>query len=117
VDALLESAVDRNELEKMSAPTRVPDVAVDYDWKTVTFAFLPKHVRDLEALCDNLEGSDRVMTAEIESHGKLVKAMRELGRTDKIRSLGAIVYRMVEIVNKYLDEKKGADSTEAPAAE
>lgn len=117
VDALLESAVDREAIEKLAAPLSVTDVAVDYDWQTVTFAFLPKHVRDLDALCDHLTAADRVMTADIESHAKLVKAMKDLGRVDEIRSLGAIIYRMIEIANDYISSKgpAGALETSPPA--
>jgi hypothetical protein len=117
VDALLESAVSRQGLEKMSAPVRVPDVAVDYDWKTVTFAFLPEQVKALDALCDHLAASDKVMTADVASHAKLVKAMKDLGHVEEIRSLGAIVFRMVEIVTAHVNAKKPDDSTEAPSTE
>jgi hypothetical protein len=82
----------------------------------VTFAFLAKHVQDLDLLCDQISASDVVMTSGLESHGKL-KAMKDLGRTDESRSLGAVVYRMVEIVSQYLDEKKAAPPTETTAGE
>ncbi len=116
VDALLESAVDRHALAKLAAPVRVQDVAVDFDWKTVTFAFLPKQLRDLDSLCDALTAADRVMTAPVEAHAKLVAAMKKLGQVEDIRSLGAIAYRMVEIVNLHLAATE-AESTEAPSAE
>ena len=113
VDALLESAVDRNSIEKLAAPIAVPDVAVDYDWKTVTFAFLPHHIKNLDSLCDALRSSDRIMTAETESHSKLAAAMKALGHADEIRSTGAIINRMVEIVSQYVADKKVSAVTDA----
>jgi hypothetical protein len=115
VDAMLEASVDRDAIEKLaSAPANASDVAVDYDWKLVTFAFLPKHIKDLEQLCAALGASDLVLTTEIGAHDQLVAAMKQLGKADEIRSLGAVVYRMVEVTNEYLKQKATAA---APAPE
>jgi hypothetical protein len=119
VQALLESAVSRDTLNKMAKPVVVPDVAVDYDFKVITFAFLPSHIRKLDAVCDALKGSDKVLTAELESHKAMAKALKALGKADDIRSMGAIVYRMVEIIMQYVDQKKGAEEEQSvkPPAE
>lgn len=119
VDAMLEASVDRDAIEKLaSAPANATDVAVDYDWKLVTFAFLPKQIKDLEALVAALGASDIVFTAEAAAHDQLVAVMKQLGKADEIRSLGAIAYRMVELTREYLDAKAAsAPQVAAPAAE
>jgi hypothetical protein len=48
---------------------------------------------------------------------KFVKAMRDLGSVEDIRSLGAIMNRIVEIVTVHVNEKKPAESTETPRVE
>jgi hypothetical protein len=39
-------------------------------------------------------------------YDKFVETMRRLGKTDDIRSVGSLVYRMVEITTEYLNAKE-----------
>lgn len=106
IDSLLEAAVSRDDIEKLvAAPISVADVRVDYDWKLVTFAFLPKHIKDLDRLLDALSASDLVVTTDVAAHEQVTSALKSLGKVDEIRSMGAIVYRLIEIAQRYIDEK------------
>jgi hypothetical protein len=111
IDALVESAVDKAAIEKLTAvKVTVPDVKVDYDWKTLIFTFLPTQVEDLEALCDQVKGHDVIGVVDAAIYERFVTAMRKLGKADNIRSIGALVYRMMQITEEYLAAQQPAST-------
>jgi len=104
VEAMIESAVDKAALEKqIKQDISVPDIKVDFDWKTVQLAFLPTQVKDLEALAAVVGDADLVGVVDATVYADFMAVMKRLGKAQNIRSLGAIVYRMVEITHAHLD--------------
>jgi hypothetical protein len=122
VDALLETAVDRAELAReTSEVAATPDVQVNFDWRTVVFAFLPTQLEKFEELIDRLPKDAAVYSVPMELHDKFLAAMRKMGRAEQIRNVGAIVAKMVEVTEAALAAKEaeaqGADQPPAPAAD
>lgn len=104
VGGLIEAAVDQRSLEKaLKIDTAIPDVAADFDWKTLTWTFLPTHVADLERLALAVATADLVGVAGLDAYEPFMATMRRLGRTEDIRSVGALVYRMMELTKAHLD--------------
>jgi hypothetical protein len=113
VNALLESALNRDELAKQVQDVgAVPDVQVDFDWKTVVFAFLPTQLDKFEELCNTIPNDATVYTADMKAHGEFVKTMRRLGVTKEIRNVGTIIAKMAEMAADAIEaEKKAAEAT------
>jgi hypothetical protein len=104
IEAMIEAAVDRAAIEKqIKQDISVPDIQVDFDWKTVQLAFLPTQVKDLEAVAAAMGDADLVGVVDAKVYADFMAVMKRLGKAQNIRSLGAIVYRMVEITRAHLD--------------
>jgi hypothetical protein len=86
---------DATALDKMVAPH------VNFDWKTVTFTFLPHQFTEFKALADSLFGShDLLGLAALEQFKPLSEALGKYTRFKHILSVGMIVSvltRMVEL--------------------
>jgi hypothetical protein len=114
VDAMIEAAIDREEIEKLvKANVSVPDVKVDFQWKTVYLTFLPTQLEDFTELVNLVGESDMVGVASKEIYDDFVGTMKRLAKTENIRSVGAVLCRMVELTKQYLETQEPA---EAPAA-
>lgn len=107
VEDLIESAVDKDAIAQLASqrPIDIPDVAADYDWRVVQFVFLPTQMANLHALCDTLEHNAKTMigVADRTAYEAFMETMKRLGKTENIRSVGAIVNRMVEITTQHLN--------------
>lgn len=105
VDAMLESAISRGEIEKLiKQNVALPDIKVDYDWQVMVFAFLPTQSADLEALVEQVGHADKIGVADKGIYDSFVATLRRLGKTEDIRSVGALLYRMMQITQQHLDD-------------
>lgn len=107
VDDMLESFIGKDilespmaELEKLLAP------AVQFDWKNVTFTFLPHQVKDLEKLIEVLNSNhpDFLGLANIEQHKEFVEAISKYQSFSDIKNTGAAIHAMIKGTERLFEE-------------
>ena len=106
VDDMLESAIDKDvfkeqqaEIEKLATP------AVDIEWKTVQFTFLPHQLKDLQKLIDKTEGVEIEGVADIALFKPFVEALEKTQKFQDVKSVGTAVYLMNKAALKELGEE------------
>lgn len=83
VDDMLESAIDKDifkeqsaEIEKLATP------AIDIEWKTVQFTFLSHQLKDLQKLCEKVQGVEVEGVADIALFKPFVDALEKTQKFD-----------------------------------
>lgn len=91
------------------------DISVGVPWKHLTLVFMPaamEAIDRIEAIVKRTpKETDALGLVSIDMLERFRKAAASLGRSENVRSLGAIVTRMTEIVEAHLAQ------TEKPASE
>lgn len=115
VDDMLESYIGRDvleepmaELEKLIAPK------VEFDWRNVTFTFLPHQLDDLDKLVSVLQtlGPDVIGVAPIEEHKPFVEAITKFQAFANVKNTGAAIHAMVRATDQLFEELHFDDSQE-----
>ena len=78
---------------------------VHFDFKNVTFSFLPHQVKDMDALVKNLESSapEIIGVAAYEQCKQFVETLAKYQKFSDIRNVGAAIHSMIESVNQQMD--------------
>ena len=106
VDDMLESFVGKDILEEPSAEfDKLISPAVQFDFKTITFAFLPYQLKNLELLVKHLEkqGAEVIGTAPYELGKQFAETLAKYQQFQDVRNLGAAVASMVEATNEKME--------------
>lgn len=106
VDDMLESFIGKEILEEpLEQYDKLMSPAVQFDFKNVTFSFLPHQVKDMEALVKNLSQSapDIVGVAAYEDAKAFVATLARYQKFSDIRNVGAAVHSMIQAVNEKMD--------------
>lgn len=112
VDDMLESYIGKDileepleQFEKLMAP------AVQFDFKTVAFSFLPHQLSDMDTLVKQLDstGAEVIGVAAYEQCKAFVESLRKYQKFTDIHNIGAAIHSMVECTNEKMD---GAGFTE-----
>lgn len=118
VDDLLESGfseADFDDLKQLEA-AKVMDVAALIDWRTLNLMFLPETVDNLDAITKIVPKVDKkaesIGVVSLEVFDRFKTACIELGRTEDIRSMGAIVSMMAEITLAHLKERADGEKAD-----
>lgn len=115
VDDMLESYIGKDiigepmaELEKLLSPK------VEFDWKNVTFTFLPHQVRDLEKLMSVLQSisPDFLGVASIEQHGPFIEAITKYQQFANVKNTGAAVHAMIKATESMFEDLHFDESEE-----
>ena len=87
------------EFDKLISP------AVQFDFKTITFAFLPYQLKNLELLVKHLEkqGAEVIGTAPYELGKQFAETLAKYQQFQDVRNLGAAVASMVEATNEKME--------------
>ena len=88
--------------EMMSDPPKVDwessmTPRIQFDWKNITFTFLPHQLREFEVLMDSIPPSDFLGVAGNEMFTPFVDAAQRYGRLKTIRSIGLIISRLTQV--------------------
>ena len=87
---------------------------IDFDWRTVTFAFLPHQIDNLEKLLDSLDGQqDLVLCALREQFEPLLHAAAKLARIKKIRAGGTVLALLTEMALSEVQRAEQDERTES----
>lgn len=88
--------------------------AVHFDFKNITFSFLPHQVKDMDALVKNLESSapEIIGVAPYEQCKQFIEALARYQKFSDIRNVGAAIHSMIESVTEKMDEVGFKDDEE-----
>lgn len=106
VDDMLESYVGKDILaEPMAEFDKLISPAVQFDFRTLVFAFLPHQLQNLELLVKELEkaGPEIVGVAEYEQGKRFVETLSRYQQFQDVRNLGAAISSMIEAANEKMD--------------
>lgn len=106
VDDMLESYVGKDILaEPMAEFDKLISPAVQFDFRTLVFAFLPHQLQNLELLAKELEkaGPEIVGVAEYEQGKRFVETLSKYQQFQDVRNLGAAISSMIEAANEKMD--------------
>lgn len=107
-DLRLEAFIDENKLELPEpANVQITSLSTGLDMRNVKLLFLPYQLEDFEAIIQQLEGTeDKVYVAPIKEWPAFREAVNRTMQQEDIRSLGAAVARMSEIILEHYQNKK-----------
>lgn len=106
VDDMLESYVGKDILaEPMAEFDKLISPAVQFDFRTLVFAFLPHQLQNFELLVKELEkaGPEIVGVAEYEQGKRFVETLSKYQQFQDVRNLGAAISSMIEAANEKMD--------------
>lgn len=106
VDDMLESYVGKDILaEPMAEFDKLISPTVQFDFRTLVFAFLPHQLQNLELLVKELEkaGPEIVGVAEYEQGKRFVETLSKYQQFQDVRNLGAAISSMIEAANEKMD--------------
>jgi len=107
VDDMIESFISKEILEEpMEQYDKLISPAVQFDFKNITFSFLPHQIKDMDVLVKNLEhnASEIIGVAPYESCKKFVDALNRYQKFSDIRNVGAAIHSMIQAVNEKMDD-------------
>ena len=106
VDDMIESFVGKDILEEpLEQYEKMLSPAVQFDFKNVTFTFLPHQVRDMEALIKSLEvaSPEIIGVAPYEQCKTFVETLSKYQKFEDIRNVGAAIHSMIETDNEKMN--------------
>lgn len=107
VDDMLESFIGKDILEEpLEQYDKLLSPAVQFDFKNITFSFLPHQVRDMDALVKSLESSapEIIGVAPYEQCKHFIEALARYQKFSDIRNVGAAIHSMIESVTEKMDD-------------
>ena len=115
VDDMLESYIGKDileepmaELEKLIAPK------VEFDWRNVTFTFLPHQLQDLDKLVSVLQNlnPDTIGVAPIEKHKPFIEAITKFQSFANVKNTGAAIHAMIRATEQIFEDLHFDESQE-----
>lgn len=107
VDDMIESFIGKGIMEEpLEQYDKMLSPAIQFDFKNVTFSFLPHQVKDMDALIKNLEvtAPEIIGVASYEQCKRFVETLSRYQKFTDIRNIGAAVHSMIQAVNEKMDE-------------
>lgn len=106
VDDMIESYVGKDvieepqaELDKLLAPK------VSFDWKTITFTFLPHQIEDMERLMSMLETNpEYIGFCDISQYREFLDAVAKYQKFANVKNVGACVHSMIKNAEKLMTD-------------
>ena len=106
VDDMIESFVGKEIMEEpLEQYDKMLSPAVQFDFKNVTFTFLPHQVNDMDILVKDLESKapEIVGVASYEQCKAFVETLSKYQKFTDIRNVGAAIHSMIENANEKMD--------------
>lgn len=106
VDDMLESYIGKEILGEPTAEfDKLISPSVEFDFKTIVFAFLPYQIANLDLLVKHLEkhGAEIIGTAPHELGRRFAETLAKYQQFQDVRNLGAAIASMVEAANEKMD--------------
>jgi ParB-like nuclease domain len=95
-------------LEGTSPAIQVP--YAEFDWRLVTLTFLPKQMREFDAVVSQIEASDMVGAAPLDYFPEFAQAVHKYGRLKDVRSIGTTISLLIKAAHAEIErmEKEAA---------
>ena len=106
VDDMIESFVGKDIMEEpLEQYEKMLSPAIQFDFKNVTFSFLPHQVQDMDALIKSLEttASEIIGVASYEQCKGFVETLSRYQKFTDIRNVGAAIHSMIQNANEKMD--------------
>ena len=100
-DDILQSGMANDVIEIPEAdfkPFRTP--ALNIDWQTVTFTFLPHQVEDYQALVATIPASAEIGVLPMDRYQAFMDAVLRYGQATNVRNISTLVALMIERMNE-----------------
>lgn len=107
VDDMIESFVGKDIMEEpLEQYEKMLSPAIQFDFKNVTFSFLPHQVQDMDVLVKNLETTapEIIGVAPYEQCKSFVETLSRYQKFTDIRNVGAAIHSMVQNANERMNE-------------
>lgn len=107
VDDMIESFVGKDIMEEpLEQYEKMLSPAIQFDFKNVTFSFLPHQVQDMDVLVKNLETTapEIIGVAPNEQCKSFVETLSRYQKFTDIRNVGAAIHSMVQNANERMNE-------------
>lgn len=107
VDDMIESFVGKDIMEEpLEQYEKMLSPAIQFDFKNVTFSFLPHQVQDVDVLVKNLETTapEIIGVAPYEQCKRFVETLSRYQKFTDIRNVGAAIHSMVQNANERMNE-------------
>lgn len=107
VDDMIESFVGKDIMEEpLEQYDKMMSPAIQFDFKNVTFSFLPHQIKDMEALIKNLETTapEIIGVASYEQCKSFVETLSRYQKFTDIRNIGAAIHSMVQTANEKMND-------------
>lgn len=107
VDDMIESFVGKDIMEEpLEQYDKMMSPAIQFDFKNVTFSFLPHQVQDMEVLIKNLETTapEIIGVASYEQCKSFVETLSRYQKFTDIRNIGAAIHSMIETANEKMND-------------
>lgn len=115
VDDMLESYIGKEILEEpMAELEKLLSPKVEFDWKNITFTFLPHQMADMEKLISVLESvkPDFLGVADIDQHKPFMEAITKYQQFANVKNTGAAIHAMIRGTEQLLENVGFDDSQE-----
>lgn len=115
VDDMLESYIGKDILEEpMAELEKLLSPHVEFDWKNITFTFLPHQLADMERLISVLESTspDLLGVADLDQHKQFMETITKYQQFANVKNTGAAIHAMVRSTEKMLEDIGFDDSQE-----
>lgn len=106
VDDMLESFIGKSILEEpLEQYDKMVSPEVQFDFKNITFTFLPHQIRDMDALVKALQNTapEIIGVSHYEEVEGFVNALSKYQKFTDIRNMGAAIHSMIEAVNEKIE--------------
>jgi len=106
VDDLLSTGLPDEYLPTLEdeVPSLGSEPTAAFEWRSVTFTFLPHQFDAFDELAQTLDTVDAMAVADREQFEAFADAIHRYGIANQIRSSGTVVARLVEIANREIAE-------------
>lgn len=113
VDDIIASGLPEQFLNSIAKESPVMDLPqLDFDWRTLQLAFLPKQLNDFQTLVKAIDGkAEFVGVASVEQFDEFSKAMVQFGKTKNIKSIGATIQFLTEVALKEVEKWQESQNT------
>ena len=106
VDDMIESYAGKDILEEPEAEQeKYLSPTVDFDWKNLTFTFLPHQIADLQKLIDALESTkpDFLGVADIEQYKPFLETLTKYQQFANVKNTGAAIHAMIKCTEQMFE--------------
>lgn len=107
VDDMLESFIGKEIIEEpLEQYEKLVSPAIHFDFKNITFSFLPHQIKSMDQLISSLEqqAPEIIGVAPYEECKGFVETLSRYQKFSDIRNIGAAIHSMIQQVNEKMDD-------------